>query len=762
MPLRDMWLPNLVRRSCAVGLGFLFVLCLLGLPARGAIGPKAIMCSPLNAWVLRNAGTTSNFHDVAFVNGMFVAVGTSTDITCSANGVNWTNRVLSGVPALSSPGGAFGSIAYGNNIFLVTGTRNYNAVSSNGLAWTSGPWAGLLSSVAFGDRWFCFPTTNGSIFMYTNGNLTTPVVTNILNTSWFCAAYGNRRFVCVGRDGSTMVSTNATNWVRSFAGVTNINRLTFGLGMFVGVGTNGTIFTSTDGLVWTHRVSHSAANLTAVTFGDGRFVAVSDSSPNSQDRLVNSRDGVNWCAYPMPTNAAWRAIAYGSNSFVIVGADGTVMQSLSQSMIVSPPQNQIVCAEEAVTLSVDVASSLPVRYQWQFNGTNINGATNPVFTLAKVFPEDAGPYRVTVTDDRVPITSTGSVQVNLCRGVERWTVQKPAGYQSNVLTSIACNGDTLVAVGNVGTIIRSTDGVTWAAVNPVTNAPLNAVAFGVGKFVAVGTRGVIVSSSDGASWALRNSGTNGNLRGITFAGGKFVVTGGNTYVLTSTDGVTWVSHSTGTNRAFAAIAHLNGLFVGVGSGGMILTSPDAINWAPVESGTALNLFRIAAGNSAVVAVGEHVILRSVNGSEWTLQATPVSSIWRSICFAHGQFVVAGDPGLILVSRDGIAWSAYDSRIGNLVNAIAGCGDFFYSAFNDGLVSQSAFAGFPRLRAEVRPPLFTLGMVAEIGVPMRLQTRDDLSAPWTDVFAFTNARTTSTLLNTAITNDTRRFYQIAWP
>jgi hypothetical protein len=67
--------------------------------------------------------------------------------------------------------------------------------------------------------------------------------------------------------------------------------------------------------------------------------------------------------------------------------------------IVSPPQNQTNLAAFGATMSVVVSGSLPLFYQWQFNGSNIAGATLSSLTLANLQVSDAGSYGVSVTND---------------------------------------------------------------------------------------------------------------------------------------------------------------------------------------------------------------------------------------------------------------------------------------------------------------------------------------------------------------------------
>ena len=78
-------------------------------------------------------------------------------------------------------------------------------------------------------------------------------------------------------------------------------------------------------------------------------------------------------------------------------------------------------------------------------------------------------------------------------------------------TQIATNN--YVAVGDAGTVLRSTDGQNWTVIPPFTTKNLNAVVFG-GRFVAVGDDGSIFTSADGTAWEERTSNTTADLYGV--------------------------------------------------------------------------------------------------------------------------------------------------------------------------------------------------------------------------------------------------------
>jgi endonuclease/exonuclease/phosphatase family metal-dependent hydrolase len=83
---------------------------------------------------------------------------------------------------------------------------------------------------------------------------------------------------------------------------------------------------------------------------------------------------------------------------------------LQAPVITSPPQNQAVVEGGTAVLSVAATGDPPPVYQWQFNGTNLPGATNTALTLSNVTFAAAGPYSVIVSN---AIDSTVSEPVSL-------------------------------------------------------------------------------------------------------------------------------------------------------------------------------------------------------------------------------------------------------------------------------------------------------------------------------------------------------------
>jgi hypothetical protein len=79
------------------------------------------------------------------------------------------------------------------------------------------------------------------------------------------------------------------------------------------------------------------------------------------------------------------------------GPSATLTVDLPPS-VTSEPTNQTVAAGATATFSVKAVGTGPLHYQWQFNGTNLIGASTAKLTLRKVQAGAAGSYTVVITN----------------------------------------------------------------------------------------------------------------------------------------------------------------------------------------------------------------------------------------------------------------------------------------------------------------------------------------------------------------------------
>lgn len=151
------------------------------------------------------------------------------------------------------------------------------------------------------------------------------------------------------------------------------------------------------------------------------------------------------------------------------------------------------------------------------------------------------------------------------------------------LEGVAASSDPAiaVAVGDEGTIYRTTDGTNWSRVEATPLAAwLSGVAYGGGRFVAVGEGGVVASSADGMTWETASSPTSAYLTRVAYGDGRFLAVGDGGEILESTDGLRW--------RSERQIGLTNDLLVAaLGPGRAVVAGTDAL-WLREGTGRWLN------------------------------------------------------------------------------------------------------------------------------------------------------------------------------
>ena len=123
----------------------------------------------VNNWTAR--GTIDNvnapFADLAFGDGIFVAVGENNAFYSQDNGANWFSGTISGVSYLAG-------VAYGNGRFVAPDALSDNvAVSTDGIAWTTVA-VGLIPPdanrrIGFGGGLFLLTTSFGDVYTSADG-----------------------------------------------------------------------------------------------------------------------------------------------------------------------------------------------------------------------------------------------------------------------------------------------------------------------------------------------------------------------------------------------------------------------------------------------------------------------------------------------------------------------------------------------------------------------------------------------------------------
>jgi hypothetical protein len=112
------------------------------------------------------------------------------------------------------------------------------------------------------------------------------------------------------------------------------------------------------------------------------------------------------------TNNAGAYDVIVANSFGSVVSAQAFLTVLAPPVIAAEPQSQTNSACSTATFSVTVNGSAPLTYHWNFNGTDLPGATNATLTLTGVQPDNDGRYYVVVANAvGLAISSTVTLSV---------------------------------------------------------------------------------------------------------------------------------------------------------------------------------------------------------------------------------------------------------------------------------------------------------------------------------------------------------------
>ncbi|MBE7499469.1 MAG: hypothetical protein HS113_04010 [Verrucomicrobiales bacterium] len=305
--------------------------------------------------------------------------------------------------------------------------------------------------------------------------------------------------------------------------------------------------------------------------------------------------------------------------------------------------------------------------------------------------------------------------------LDEWQPLNPTPT-ANRLNAVTCGDGLYVAVGELGTVVTSSDATNWVLQASGIPDDLRGVAWGEGTFVGVGDNGLTLASADGQEWDVGTVAADVRFRAVAFGTGRFVAVGENRVapaggqvwtsthgcawtrvevpdlpplggiaagpdgwvaasddgrVFTSSDGLQWQASMSGLAGTWFSVGWGADLWVAVGMGGGMATSSTGREWSPATSGAEEWLYGVAGGTNLStatplwVAVGAGgKILSSVNGTNWTSRTTGWSDTLRGVAFGPAGFVAVGDNGTIQQSSSGATWSQRSSGPRDWMAAVA--------------------------------------------------------------------------------------------
>ncbi len=180
----------------------------------------------------------------------------------------------------------------------------------------------------------------------------------------------------------------------------------------------------------------------------------------------------------------------GNYTCIVTGECGSITSDVATIIVNIPttidsqPVGATVCRGDPEVTFALTASGTNLSYQWQFNGTDISGATTNNYTVATEFV-NAGSYTCTVAGDCGSVTSDPAIL----------TINTITAINTHPVGATLCFGDpnTVLAVGASGTNLTYQWQLDGVAILGATNSTYNVIAADANA----GTYNCIVSGACG-------------------------------------------------------------------------------------------------------------------------------------------------------------------------------------------------------------------------------------------------------------------------
>ncbi len=454
---------------------------------------------------------------------------------------------------------------------------------------------------------------------------------------WIDVVGGNGTFVAIAEsDSSTTWRSTSTNggvtWTAATV-ATGSKAITYGGGRFVIVEGNfsNSVAYSANGIAWTVTTLPSnddstESNWVDVAYGNGRFVAIADSSAMA----AYSVNGATWYKSNLPAISEWSSIGYGQGLFYVTSLGDTAASS---------PDGVNWTLRDGSYLSVDV--------------TNTSQNAIPASTTARTLPSASywqdvlwdGSKFVAIGYDSGSSLGSYATSTNGTTWTGGTIAQSGTNWEYTALAYNGTNQYVALIGGNGGTndLATSTNGTTWSTVANAlpANSYWKQVIWDGSKYVALRADSAnVATSSNGTTWAgSAVSGGSSDATGIAYGsiggtGYYVIVSGGSStsqVASYSTNGTSWTSGN---------------------------TLPSADLWSSV-----------AYGNSRFVAVAGNIgtattkAAYSTNGTSWTAGTMPgAAARWIKVIYTGTGFLAfAYNSNRTAYSTDGATWTEGPSQ-----------------------------------------------------------------------------------------------------
>ena len=326
-------------------------------------------------------------------------------------------------------------------------------------------------------------------------------------------------------------------------------------------------------------------------------------------------------------------------------------------------------------------------------------------------PTGIGSYTVfaAISDPNCTGTASGTLTIGPGLSGQPSFVIRNTRAGGNMLRGIAAGPAGLVAVGEQGTILTSTNGSTWTRRVSGTTDRLSGVTFGAGQYVAVGDNGRVLHSGDGSTWFATQPATTSPLDNVVYAIGQYVAVGDGGTIVTSPDGLAWTARNSGVSGWLRGVAYTDFVsyrsdystaavsagFLATGQGGVFVSSTDGATWSQEFAGFGDDLEALFFPQwSDVVAVGANGAMAF--GDRGFAEGSIFMPVrFRGLAQAGGALFAAGENGTIVTAPaysghwpKGGAWTQLSSGTTANLMACAAVGDSVFIVGENETILQS--------------------------------------------------------------------------
>jgi photosystem II stability/assembly factor-like uncharacterized protein len=258
-----------------------------------AVGRQGTILTSVDGkvWQPRDSGTEVNLRSVAAggpKNPVVVAVGERGTITFSPNAANCWEKQDTGTDARAR----LLDVAYGNGLFVAVGDYGTILTSANGRQWQrqNSVGSGNLCNVAYGAGKWLVTGRAKTLLISEDAKNWKSVRTGIAAACYGPVAYAHDSFVMTFSQCGIIRSGKDWTWEREHIGQNaRLKSITAGDKTLVAVGKSGVILTSICRGYWEKCESPTSSLLHNVAVGDDNFVAV-----GARGTILRSEDGLHW------------------------------------------------------------------------------------------------------------------------------------------------------------------------------------------------------------------------------------------------------------------------------------------------------------------------------------------------------------------------------------------------------------------------------------------------------------------------------------